>query len=162
MAIQLGGAAKAALVAHLAFMRLLLAVAALVGNQIARVAETPAADIAAVRLLARMGEHVLLVARLLGQPLATDGALERLDAAVREQVRAKRRGLPVHLAAGGAPVRVVGIMQRHMAVVGVAGLEGFAADLADKGRGRAVQLHVVLEGVAGAQLLVADLQRLDF
>jgi len=35
-----------------------------------------------MRLLARVGKHVLLVARLLGQPFAADVALEWLDAGV--------------------------------------------------------------------------------
>lgn len=55
-----------------------------VGNQIAGVAEGATAGVAAVRLFAGVGKHVLLVARLLGQALAADVAGEWLDAGVAE------------------------------------------------------------------------------
>lgn len=89
VAIELRGGAEAPLLADQAMVRLLLGVATFVGNQIARIAKGTSADITFVRLLAGVGEHVLLVARLLGETLPTDPALERLDAAVGQQVGAQ-------------------------------------------------------------------------
>lgn len=63
---------------------------ALVRDQVAGVAEVAAAGVAIMRLLARMGEHVFFVARLLGQSLAADIAGEWLDAAMAIQVGAQR------------------------------------------------------------------------
>lgn len=85
-------------------------VGSFVGNQIAGVAEGATAGVAAVRFLAGVCEHVLLVARLLGQALAANVAGEWLDAGVTEQMRAQRRCLAIGFAACLTLVGVVWIV----------------------------------------------------
>lgn len=85
-------------------------VGSFVGNQIAGVAEGATAGVAAVRFLAGVCEHVLLVARLLGQALAANVAGEWLDAGVTEQMRAQRRCLAIGFSACLTLVGVVWIV----------------------------------------------------
>lgn len=85
-------------------------VGSFVGNQIAGVAEGATAGVAAVRFLAGVCEHVLLVARLLCQALAANVAGEWLDAGVTEQMRAQRRCLAIGFSACLTLVGVVWIV----------------------------------------------------
>lgn len=69
--------------------------------------------------------------------------------------------MPIGLAACLTLVWVVGIVQRYVAIVGVACLKGFVTYGAHKWSIISVQLHVVLKRVTSAQLLAADLQMIE-